>query len=507
MLGEHLQVGRALYVEVEGEGPDTVAAIVRQYVRDLPPVPDKVPYVAFCDGFIGELYRTDQTVVVTDSETDPRFDEAVRASWRTIRVRASVSLALNKQGREQVIFGLHNEGPRQWTEDEIRLVREVAERTWADAERARAENALRQREIKYRTLFETMGQSYSMVKMIRDESGKAVDARMLELNPAFERLMGIPVSEAINRTLLEVFPQIEDSWIQVYEQVITQNTPQRIEHRFAAMDKWFQVYAYPVADDQLLLLSENITERKKADEALQASEIELKRLLKLRDDFIGVASHELKTPVTSMKVYGEIVKEKMELIGTPQDADMVSKLNGQIDRLIHLINTLLDTTRIAEGQLRLALESLDLCELVEDRVNELRPTTGHRFTIQAEQPLPRLPADRERIGQVLTNLLSNAIKYSPKTSEIVVTCTRREHTAEISVSDQGLGIPESDQSKIFDRFYRVISENRSTYPGMGLGLYIASQIITRHHGKLWLRSAPGKGSTFIFSLPYSTPRP
>jgi two-component system CheB/CheR fusion protein len=223
-------------------------------------------------------------------------------------------------------------------------------------------------------------------------------------------------------------------------------------------------------------------------------------LLKQKDEFIGVASHELKTPVTSMKAYAEIVKERLDKAGNKQDSDLLSRLNSQIDRLTLLINDLLDTTRISEGQLNLTLEPLDMNELLTERVDEIKWTSNHKFNVFAEK-LPPVTADHERIGQVLTNLLSNAVKYSPTNTTITVSGRVIETGIEISVKDEGFGIPAEDLNRIFDRFYRVTANNMDTFPGMGLGLYVSSQIIQRHGGSISVQSELGKGSVFSFTLP------
>lgn len=242
-------------------------------------------------------------------------------------------------------------------------------------------------------------------------------------------------------------------------------------------------------------------ERARAEEALRESEQYLKQLLQQRDDFIGVASHELKTPVTSMKAYAEIVQGRLKVMGNNQDSELLGKLNAQINRLTNLINDLLDITKISEGQLKLTFEPLDVNELLQERIDEIRRTTHHQFELHTEE-LPPVSADRERIGQVVTNLLSNAIKYSPQETTITVSTRNLTDRIQVSVQDQGYGISEEDQKKIFDRFYRVTANNMDTLPGMGLGLYITAQIIHRHKGTINVKSKPGEGSVFEFTIAY-----
>jgi two-component system, chemotaxis family, CheB/CheR fusion protein len=231
----------------------------------------------------------------------------------------------------------------------------------------------------------------------------------------------------------------------------------------------------------------DITERKTIDQQ--------------REEFIGIASHELKTPITSIKAYAQMLENTFEDNADSQSVRMMRKLDGQVDRLTDLIRDLLDTTKIAEGQLPLKREELNLSELITEQVEELqRISDKHPIRWQPGSEC-RVMADKERIGQVLTNLLSNAIKYSPGGGEVTIRCERENDHFKVSVQDGGIGIPEDVQRKVFDRFYRVKNQQMQSFPGMGLGLYITAGIIYRHGGEIWVESKLGEGSTFFFTLP------
>ncbi len=228
---------------------------------------------------------------------------------------------------------------------------------------------------------------------------------------------------------------------------------------------------------------------------------ERKKLEQQKEDFISIASHELKTPVTSIKAYTELLHDMFNEADDVESANLMEKLDVQVDRLIELINALLDTSKIDEGELILNPEEFDLNKLVKERVEDLqRLSSAHRLIISTNKET-FITADRERIGQVLTNFISNAIKYSPNGGDVTITWKQNKDTTEISVSDEGIGISEEVQQKVFDRFFRVKNAQLQNYPGMGLGLYITANIIYRHGGKIWVKSTPGKGSVFYFSLP------
>ncbi|HEV7424124.1 MAG TPA: PAS domain S-box protein [Candidatus Paceibacterota bacterium] len=220
-----------------------------------------------------------------------------------------------------------------------------------------------------------------------------------------------------------------------------------------------------------------------------------------KEEFIGIASHELKTPVTSIKAYTEVLEQIIADKNDPVTASLVSKLNSQVDRLNDLIKELLDTTKISEGQLILKFRRFDLNTLIKERVDELQVISQKHY-LQLDLCFDgMITADPDLIAQAVTNLVSNAIKYSPKAGDILITTRRLESAIQVSVTDSGIGIPASDKEKVFQRFFRVATPSVQTFPGMGLGLYITAGIINRHNGTISVESEPGSGSTFTFILP------
>ena len=220
-----------------------------------------------------------------------------------------------------------------------------------------------------------------------------------------------------------------------------------------------------------------------------------------KDFFISMASHELKTPVTSIKGYVQIL---MSLYKDKGDAFLNTSLetvNKQIITLTSLIVDLLDLSKIKSGSLQLNKERFNINDLISEIVKEIQHTQPDYIIKFKGQVNANLFVDRGRIGQVLINMLTNAIKYSPNCKEIQICSKIINNELLISVADSGIGISKTDQQKIFQRFYRVAGKDEKTFPGFGIGLFIASQIIQRHSGKIWVDSIPGKGSVFYFTLP------
>lgn len=226
-----------------------------------------------------------------------------------------------------------------------------------------------------------------------------------------------------------------------------------------------------------------------------------KELERLKDEFVEVASHELRTPVTSLKGYVHILKKRIQANGDRYSGDTVEKIDRQLDKLNELIADLLDITRIDSGKLQLRSETFNIDELVQETVLSVQTITdNHPIDITSDADIP-VYGDRERISQVLTNLLLNAVKYSPRTGKIIVTVVLGDTHVTVSVRDFGVGIRKDQQKNLFKRFYRVKGGTHDTYPGLGLGLYISAELVRRHNGRIWVDSEEGKGSTFSFTIP------
>lgn len=221
-----------------------------------------------------------------------------------------------------------------------------------------------------------------------------------------------------------------------------------------------------------------------------------------KEDFVSIATHELKTPVTSIKAYAQILLKRFGREGNEGAARMIEKMDVQLNKLIALIGDLLDVTKIEGGRLQMHEDFYDFNQLVMEVVEELQRTTDDHKIILTLNGAYKIYGDKERIGQVLTNLISNAIKYSPAAGEIIVNSGVSDGEVKISVQDQGVGISKDHQEKVFERFYRVSGPGGDSFPGLGLGLYISHEIIKRQGGHIWVESEKGKGSTFCFTLPF-----
>lgn len=485
LLGEYTGADRVLYGDVTDE---RTIAIHQHYENGVAPVSGVFDVKDFGEGMI-DTFRRHEKIIVEDIHTGPAYLADYHEQYLAMQITALACMGLIKDGSWVAVFGMNHSTPRKWTSLEIALMEETAERTWAALERAKAQEALRKNEALMASVIKVLPIGLGCL----DKNGQ-----FLLVNEVMRRFIPTGLMPSVDEIRADrwiaynpdgsIVPSSEYPGIRALkgepvmphmEMIYVQDDGTRI---------WTRVASLPLRDERNEIIGAVVV----------ITDInELKALLQQRDEFIGIAGHELKTPVTSMKAYAEIVQEQLEELGYKEESALVGRINIQIDKLTTLINHLLDTTRISEGRLQLNIEPFDMNTLLAERVEEMRYTTNHRFEL-IPGSLPFVKADKERIGQVVNNLLSNAVKYSPKKSVITISSGMMEDRVVVTVKDHGNGIPTAAQHNLFERFYRVTDAQ----PGMGLGLYISAQIIQRHGGNIAVHSNEAEGAMFSFTLPF-----
>ncbi|RWY53919.1 PAS domain-containing sensor histidine kinase [Mucilaginibacter gilvus] len=220
-----------------------------------------------------------------------------------------------------------------------------------------------------------------------------------------------------------------------------------------------------------------------------------------RSKFIGMVSHELKTPLTALKAYVQMLNNWAKKQKDNFTIGALSKVDKQVRKMLNMINSLLNLSGAETGKIHLNKQNFTLNELISEVIEETLFITSSHHIVMLPSELINVNADREKIEQVLVNLLSNAAKYSDKTAPIEIGCTRIDDTVTVSIRDEGLGIAQDDIAKLFLPHYRVESKETEKISGFGIGLYLCAEIIQRHQGEIWVESELGKGSTFKFTLP------
>ena len=228
---------------------------------------------------------------------------------------------------------------------------------------------------------------------------------------------------------------------------------------------------------------------------------EFKYLITQKDSFIGVASHELKTPITTIKAYAHILGDRLKKKGHLSEESLIQNIEKQIHRLSSLINNLLDSSKMVTGELEFRYSVFKMDDLVKGVTADLQITNDKKIVRELNAGDCKVRADWGKIEQVITNLVNNALKFSPEADHIVIRTFVTNTQVNLEVQDFGIGIQKENLEKIFQQFYREDIDLGYTFPGLGLGLFISSEIIKRERGKIKVISKEGKGSTFSFSLP------
>lgn len=300
------------------------------------------------------------------------------------------------------------------------------------------------------------------------------DATIEQILPEFRDIIVGAVNESIEEGLsydIE-YPIIEritskQRWIRATGRLYLEDDPEKPQH-----------FSGTVLD---------ITERKQNEQR--------------KNDFIAMVSHELKTPLTSMGAFIQMLQFRAKKQNDSFATNALDRVMLQVKKMTVMINGFLDVSRLEAGKIYVDRKCFDLSELAKELEEEAAAMITSHKIVFAPVKYILVDADKDKIGQVINNLISNAVKYSPTGSRISIACVSNVKNAVVSVKDEGMGITEHDQKKLFDRFYRVENKESATIAGFGIGLYLCSEIILRHQGHIWVESVIGKGSNFQFSLP------
>jgi two-component system phosphate regulon sensor histidine kinase PhoR len=312
-------------------------------------------------------------------------------------------------------------------------------------------------------------------------------------NPAAEAITGLRAEAICNRPAQEAIP----GWQAVAARVPVASrpgdaddasSPETVPLDVDGRELWISIVGVTLAEGTVYAFRDVTRER---------------RLEELRSEFVATISHELRTPLASLHGAALTLREHGEGLSGKTQRELLDMIAVQSRRLADLVEEILVTGQLDSGSLRVVTEPFDPEELVWAVAASARLGIDDETTIDVTVPavLPRVAGDPERTRQVLTNLLDNAIKYSPQGGRIELGVEADEAHARFTVRDEGLGIPLSEQKLIFDKFYRLDPDHRRGIGGSGLGLYICRELVRSMHGRIWVDSDPGKGSTFTFELP------
>lgn len=361
------------------------------------------------------------------------------------------------------------------------LLRSTRERRALQRQAQQEQAARNESEARLRAIWEATSEALAL---------SDPDGIVLDVNPAYCDLYGQCAEELVGQSFARIFPAEDRPTAEAaYHAVFTHpDVPHAYEARVQRPDGTERIVEsradFLVRDGQRVAMVSairDITERKRLEQAQR--------------DFVAMASHDLTSPLTVLRARAQILQRRQRY-----DEASVQAILEQTDRMGRLIGDLRELVQVEGGGLSLQLADVDLVAITQDAVTRAR-TLGSGHTIRGVHPERSLivHGDRDRLGQVLDNLIGNAIKYTPADGEIVVRVERIGHEAQVSVADQGPGIPADAMPSLFDRFVR--GSQVSKEPGLGLGLYITRMLVEAHHGRVWVTSQLGEGSIFTVALP------
>ncbi|WDZ97387.1 PAS domain S-box protein [Herbaspirillum sp. WKF16] len=371
-----------------------------------------------------------------------------------------------------------------------------------------AEAALRVSQERYRTLFESIDEGFCLIEVLFNSDGVPCDYRFLETNPAFEKHTGL--TDAVGKTVLELAPGQDQRWFDKYGEVAMTGRPLRFIDESTPLQRWFDVHASRFGDPSnrhVAVLFNDITARHRAEEGIKRAAAELAEADRRKTAFLATLAHELRNPLAPIRTGLDIMRING---GNPATMERVQGImQRQITQMAHLIDDLLDISRINSGKVVLQRQPMDLREALTGLVETMQPqvdAAGHMITLKLPRDSMPVEADATRIMQIFGNLLNNAIKYTPKGGRILISARPLDGRMEVSVADTGVGIPRDWLDHVFDMFTQIGRNMGQAQGGLGIGLSLVRSLVDMHGGTVRAESdGPDLGSTFIVTLPSTAP--
>ena len=462
----------------------------------------------------GRSLRSGERVVIPDVD-----DDAAYASFREVAREAGYrgvqsTPLIARDGSVLGILSTHWQRPHQPGEQELRRLDWYVRQAADFIDRCRREDALRDSEAKYHTLFHSMDEGFCIIEFLDGPHGPLSDYVHVEANPAYARHAGIP--NVVGQRLREMVPDEADDWIARYRPVLVTGQPIRFQQDLVATGRRLDLAAFrvePPQRRQVAVLFTDITARWQAEVALRASEEKLQAANDRKDEFLAMLAHELRNPLAPIRNAVQVLK----MVGP--DEPRINRARDIVERqtvhLTRLIDDLLDVSRITQGKVALKRQRLTMAGVVDRAVEASRPFIEARgVDLDITQPSEPLAIDGDpvRLVQVVSNLLNNAAKYSDAGGRIAIDVSKTtddegEH-AQLIVRDQGIGISAELLPYVFDLFTQGEPSLDRSQGGLGIGLTVVRHLVGLHGGRVEANSGGlGAGSEFIVRLPLADRAP
>jgi PAS domain S-box-containing protein len=421
----------------------------------------------------GDVVQLRAPVAREDVSTDALHAEADAVLALGFRGYLGVPLA-GGEGAVRGVVSVYSAEPRTWREEEAEALAALV---------ANASVALANAEL-YQRLALEHAQSIAILSNVADGI-VAVDrdGHVVLWNAAAERITGVPASEAVGHTPFEVLRRELESE--------SGGTNRLVSIMRGGEEVWLSLSEALMHDPTGAV----------AGRIFAFRDISAERVVdQMKSDFVSTVSHELRTPLTSIYGFAETLLRRDIGFTDDERETFLGYIASEAERLTGIVDALLNVARLDSGTLQVELVPTDVGEVLAEAVSEGSApalTNGHRFVVDLDEDVPAVRADPDKLRQVVGQLVENAVKYSPAGAVVRVEARTRPDSVEVTVADEGSGIPDSELGRIFDKFYRA-AENQ---PGTGLGLFIAQGLVSAMGGRIWVRSEEGGGSRFTFALP------
>ncbi|MFL6673391.1 MAG: PAS domain S-box protein [Massilia sp.] len=490
MLCEYIHADRVAFADIEGDD----YLLRYSYDKGMPPLA-RHGRIADFGAALAPAYRSGNPVAVEDVAADPRFSEDEREHLLAQGIGSFAGIMLNKDGHWVGALGVQCKHARAWTKGELDLTREVGDRIWSAAQRARAETALRESEALFRALADA---SPALIWQI-DAVGNA-----LYLNQRYVEVTGLSREQLLGKGWHQVLhPDDREAYVAATEAALRERRPYQLRVRARFRDgawHWFETHAAPrfSADGEYrghVGISIDITEEVSAEESLREAD-------RRKDEFLATLAHELRNPLAP-------ISNAVHLLRHPEGrrrADKIVEMVGrQVRHIVRLVDDLMEVSRITRGKIELEKQPVALADIIQAAVETSQPAIEqgrHQIDVALpDQPL-RVNGDKVRLTQVFTNLLNNAAKYTNRGGQIRLSARREGGWAVVEVLDNGVGIAPDQLPHVFEMFVQGHRTEGRGQGGLGIGLTMVRNLVQMHGGQVEAHSAGlGQGSKFVVRLP------
>jgi PAS domain S-box-containing protein len=383
------------------------------------------------------------------------------------------------------------------------VLNDITQRKQAEKELISAKEKAEESEKKYKSLFTNMMNAFGLHEMIFNEKGEPIDYVFLEVNPIWEKVVGIKAKNVINKSVREIMPSIEQTWIERYGRIVLTGIPEEFVDYNAATQKYYNVFAYKHVGNKFAVVFNDITDKKRFESELIKAKEKAEESDTLKTAFLHNISHEIRTPLNAIVGFSGFLRDPK--ISPEKHGKFADIIIQSSDQLLSIIDDIMKISTLEAGQEKVNLTEFELNSRLKFLYNQFLIKAGKQnieLKIKLSEPDAQfyITSDETKLTQVLNNLIGNAIKFT-KHGHVYFGYLLKDNELEFFVEDTGIGIPAQMHEEIFKRFRQVETTVTRIYDGSGLGLSISKAYIELLGGRIWLNSKLGEGSTFYFTLP------